>query len=126
MAVTFQVVSQSCNTPWPQLTADGGREGRSNEVHPGQFVEFVKMPDVMNCVELEREATIILILDESRGEIRQVIFSTPFTQIKYFTARAAPRSVFFLQDKEKTTKIDLPSIPSGYRVSPREQKPVLV
>lgn len=40
------------------------------------MVQFVKMPHLMDCVELEHEATTVLILDERRIEIRQYIFST--------------------------------------------------
>lgn len=43
-------------------------------VHPGQLVQYVKMPYLVNYIELERKATMILILAECRREMRQVVF----------------------------------------------------
>lgn len=51
-------------------------------VHPGEFVQSVTMSHLMNHVELEREATTVLILEERRVEIRPVVLSIPFTKIK--------------------------------------------
>lgn len=72
-------------------------------VHRGQIAQFVKMPYPTNYVELEREATTVLILEERRIEFRQIDFSTPFPKIKSFVARAGP-SFIFQQDQEQKTK----------------------